>query len=378
MTHVRRQSFRSDDGQLEDQHSDCSWVMSLATMGEYRLRAMSVLQERLNRQLCIYAGARPYDASIRVLTPADLPFTELRSWYARHDILLQGIPWRRYLSSDCLLLDLNPRVPHIWILVVLRRLLRRRTILWGHAWPRAGRESASERVRRALRALSSAVVVYTHTQGAELQSAQPGLSVFVAPNALYTRAEMGFDDTSPRFRILYVGRLVAEKKPELLLHAFELSAASVPDARLTFVGDGPLSDALAGHAKNSPFHERIEFLGHISEVTKLKSLYSEATVTVSPGYVGLSATQSFGFGVPMLISADEPHSPEIEAARPGENCLFFPSNDARALASTLVAVWGEKAYWRSRGSKISADCAATYSVERMVDGLIDAFAGRVE
>lgn len=43
-------------------------------------------------------------------------------------------------------------------------------------------------------------------------------------------------------------------------------------------------------------------------------VYANALVSVSPGYVGLSLTQSLSFGVPMLIAIDEAHVPEIDAA----------------------------------------------------------------
>jgi glycosyltransferase involved in cell wall biosynthesis len=360
------------------QRAHCKWLMSFATLGEYRLPAITQLQERTGRVLCVYAGTTAYDPSVRVLTPASLTFTPLKNRYIRGDILFQNIPWRRYVASECLLLDLNPRVPHIWMLLAVRRLLRRRTILWGHAWPRSGYQSRSEAIRRRMRALSSGVVTYTHSQAVELRKVQPALRVFVAPNALYLRSQMAFDCASERFRVLYVGRLAKEKKPELLLEAFELCAPSLPQARLTFVGDGPLMAKLESRIAASPLRNRIEVLGHVSHVEALRSLYREAVVSVSPGCVGLSATQSFGFGVPMLISPNEPHGPEIEAAHTDENCVHFETDNAEALGAALKDVWRNKSLWAQRGPGISAACAAAYSIERMVGGLIAALQGDPE
>jgi glycosyltransferase involved in cell wall biosynthesis len=352
--------------------------MSVASLGEYRLAAIAQLQRRLGRRFCLYAGVTAYDPSIRVLTSVEVDLVELRNVYVKGDLLFQNIPWRRYLSSQSLLLDLNPRVPHIWILLVVRRILGKRTVLWGHAWPRGGRRQRSERIRRCMRALSSAVVTYTNTQADELKRAQPALTVVAAPNALYSRTEMVFDRSTERRRILFVGRLVEEKKPELLLQAFELAAEAIPDALLTFVGEGPLAAKLKTSVLKSSYRNRIELLGHIGDLELLRRLYGESVVSVSPGYVGLSATQSFGFGVPMLISQDEPHSPEIEAADVSRNAQMFRTDDRAALSSSLIGFWANRLLWSSRGPEIAEKCAATYSVERMVDGLVAALTGELQ
>ena len=44
------------------------------------------------------------------------------------------------------------------------------------------------------------------------------------------------------------------------------------------------------------------FYGHVSEPSELRSVYGASVASLSPGYVGLSVTQSLGFGVPMIVS----------------------------------------------------------------------------
>jgi glycosyltransferase involved in cell wall biosynthesis len=45
-----------------------------------------------------------------------------------------------------------------------------------------------------------------------------------------------------RFRILWVGRLVSRKRPEVAIAAYRRIVSEIPEATLTIVGDGPLED----------------------------------------------------------------------------------------------------------------------------------------
>ena len=74
----------------------------------------------------------------------------------------------------------------------------------------------------------------------------------------------------------------------------------------------------------------------------------------------------------MIIARDEPHAPEIEAARPGFNVLMCDSANAASLADALGPVSDQRAVWFERAEAISTDCANRYSIERMVDGFVSA------
>ena len=119
----------------------------------------------------------------------------------------------------------------------------------------------------------------------------------------------------------------------------------------------------------------IEFKGHISDHDSLRALYGSAIASVSPGYVGLSLTQSLSFGVPMIISRNEPHAPEIEAAFEDVNCLYFETDNIDDLVDKIVDVYNKKHVWWERGESIKSLCQTTYSVERMARGVIEALEG---
>jgi glycosyltransferase involved in cell wall biosynthesis len=115
--------------------------------------------------------------------------------------------------------------------------------------------------------------------------------------------------------------------------------------------------------------------GHVGDYARLKEIYRQALASISAGAVGLSITQSLGFGVPMLYSRHDPHGPEIVAAREGWNCLCFETDSVDDLAAHMLQLQNERAAWISRAPAISSECRASFSVEKMAGEFIKALVG---
>jgi glycosyltransferase involved in cell wall biosynthesis len=344
-------------------------IMSFTSMGDYRIGVMLEVKKLFGNELTIFSGTVAFDPTIKLINEEDLPHWPLKNIYLfKRKFLIQIIPIRDYIKCDVLLLDLNPRIINVWLLTLLRRMLGKPTILWGHAWPRTGKGSRSDFIRGLLRKMSKNIIVYTETQSNELSGYDNDLVVTSAPNALYRKEQMEFISDNNRNDIIYVGRIVKEKKPEMLLNAF-VKACSNSEflARLIFVGSGDELSSLKTIVDNlqESVKIRIVFCGHISNHKTLSELYSNAFISVSPGYVGLSITQSFSFGIPMLISKDELHAPEIEAAVEGVNAEFFETNNIDNLSSKLIQLYQNRADIESKGRKIVEMCQEQYSVENM-------------
>src|SRR5690606_16585022 len=134
-------------------------------------------------------------------------------------------------------------------------------------------------------------------------------------------------------------RLVRDKKPLLALEGFRLVCDQLgQDARLVFVGDGPLRNELEEARMRAGLAHCVEILGHVGTYNDLRAQYGTVVASLASGYVGLSLIQSLSFGVPMAIACSEPHAPEIEAAREGYNCVVFESDNPEALGTTLLAI----------------------------------------
>ncbi len=157
-----------------------------------------------------------------------------------------------------------------------------------------------------------------------------------------------------------------------MVKAFHKSLDLIPeDAKLIIVGDGEEKEKIQQYTNRYHLTNRIQLLGHISDYNSLKELYHHAIFSVSPGYVGLSITQSFGFGVPMLISRNENHSPEIEAVKEHENALFFKTDDMDDFAQKLQNIYQSKEEWLKKRKKIIDFCKQNYSIEAMAQVFIN-------
>ena len=349
-----------------------SVVVVQTVVPDYRMPFIDQLGERLGDRLLLVSGDEDWTHDVRHSDHAPVSLVQNR-YFAGRQLLWQSGALRPAFEADVAVVSLNPRIVSNWIVLGTRRIRRRRTLVWGHAWPRKGPRSRTDRVRDIMRRLADAVIVYTDREAWDLRARRPKLDVTAAPNALYRMDEMVPADTGHPTDFLYVGRLNSSKKPGLLLEAFHLASPSMPeDVRLVFIGAGPLRNDLAERVAALGLESRVLLLGHVSDVAELRQAYSSAIASVSPGYVGLSLIQSLGNGVPMLIARDEPHAPEIEAIVEGENGWFFDSDSSEALASLLAAITAQRTSWTSRRAQIAERARATYSVERMVDAFVAA------
>lgn len=276
--------------------------------------------------------------------------------------------------GDVIVYEWNPRILSFWKDWLFCRWRRIPMIVWGHAWGRRGADGFFYQLRLWMARRSDGVICYTESQADIVRRVLRRIPVSAAPNACLARVECGVSgEEAKRDAIIYVGRIVREKKIELLIRGFAAAchAATMFEARLLIVGDGPERPRLEALAADLGVVGRVSWLGHQSDVAVLRAAYAQAFVSVSPGYVGLSLTQSFGFGVPALIAKDEPHSPEIEAAREGVNARFFASDDAVDLTAKLLGAWKEWRGIEGQRRELAAWTAESYSFEKMADRFIE-------
>jgi glycosyltransferase involved in cell wall biosynthesis len=343
-------------------------VLVQSALPDYRRLVVEGLGRSLEARLVVVTGESGFEPTVR-FSPVDAETIVVRNvYFPGRRLLWQHGSVRPAIAATVSIVELNPRVISNWIALAVRRLFRRPTLAWGHAWPRAGRSSRSERIRGLMRRCATDVLVYTHSEADALAQLMPEKRIHAAPNGLYpARLAIQDAETRPGRDVIYVGRLVQPKKPLLLLEAFAGALPRLPDdTSLVIVGDGELLPRLRDRARELGVADRVRFTGHVNHFETLSVLYRDALVSVSPGYAGLSVIQSHWFGVPMIIARDEPHAPEIEAAVEGENAMLVDSDSATALAAALVDVFDARARWLARGPDIAARCVERYAIETAV------------
>ena len=104
--------------------------------------------------------------------------------------------------------------------------------------------------------------------------------------------------------IFFVGRLVWEKGPDLLVNAMPEVAAAFPNARLVIAGTGPLLDELRGLVEHLGLQERVHLAGFISDEDRNR-LYAVADVAVFPSRYepfGIVALEAMACGTPVIVA----------------------------------------------------------------------------
>jgi glycosyltransferase involved in cell wall biosynthesis len=351
---------------------ETSLIILQTTTPDYRALFFERIHEVLGDKFKLYSGDRYFEPSIQ--SDDRINSIKVRNiFFLRRRFLLQLGISSLLFTNAVVVVELNPRILTNWLLLIIRRIFRKRTVVWGHAWPRQGKESKSDLLRHQMRKLASSIIVYTRQQKDELQLKMPEKHIKAAPNALFSEKQMGHHNgpEMPK-HLIYVGRLSSEKKPYFLVKAFEACYKDLPKGtRLIVIGEGEERERIEDFVSKHEAKDRILILGHQSDFRQLQKWYGESLLSVSPGYLGLSVTQSFGFGVPMLISKNENHSPEIEAVKEGENAIFFQTDQQDDFCHQLRTIYADRALWVKKRPLIAQFCKERYSVEAMAQVFIN-------
>lgn len=140
-------------------------------------------------------------------------------------------------------------------------------------------------------------------------------------------------------QVLYVGRLVAYKRVEVLLAAFQEVAATLPDARLVVVGEGPERGDLEGKAASLP-RGRVRFTGTVASNVEVARLFAESSLFVLPSVTegeGVALKEAMAAGLP-VVAARAPGSGVLSLVRDGWNGALVPPDDPRALAEAMLRI----------------------------------------
>jgi glycosyltransferase involved in cell wall biosynthesis len=157
------------------------------------------------------------------------------------------------------------------------------------------------------------------------------------PNSVDTTA-IGPNGELPKTgSILFVGSMTANKRPLVLLRAFERVVAKFPNATLTMVGDGPLRQAVQDRIRRYQLDRKIRLIP-VATPKFVIELLLQAEVFVLPSESeGLSNAllEAMATGRVIVASSNESHR---EILRDGIDALLFRVDDEKELADQILSV----------------------------------------
>jgi glycosyltransferase involved in cell wall biosynthesis len=169
-----------------------------------------------------------------------------------------------------------------------------------------------------------------------------------------------------RIDVVFVGRLIDEKRVDLLLEAIHALAARLPDLRCSVIGDGPERAALEGRAVRLGIADRVTFTGRI-EGSRVYAAMKAAAVLVLPSVregFGITVAEAQACGaVPIVVRS--PMSAAAALVRDGiDGLLCDPTTTS--LADALARLLSDPAHLASM-SREARRAARRYDWDLLAD-----------
>ncbi len=173
--------------------------------------------------------------------------------------------------------------------------------------------------------------------------------------------------------LLFVGRLTAVKRLDLLLRAAALNRGEGVDYNILIIGDGPERDRIEALARELGLDGRIWMYGACYDENQLNRLIYNCDVCCSPGNVGLTALHALSYGVPVITHSDfETQMPEYEAIIPGKTGALFERGNVSDLAAT-IASWLRSHSGGEARAEVREACYRAINAEWNADAQIEVF-----
>src|SRR4029077_3314714 len=121
-----------------------------------------------------------------------------------------------------------------------------------------------------------------------------------------------------RADIVFVGRLIDDKKVDVLLHAVHRLLGELPDVRCTIVGDGPESEPLERLAASLSLGANVRFAGHVEDgqtFALMKAAKVFALPSIREGF-GITVIEAQASGCVPVV-ARGPHTAAPDLVRDG-------------------------------------------------------------
>jgi glycosyltransferase involved in cell wall biosynthesis len=137
-------------------------------------------------------------------------------------------------------------------------------------------------------------------------------------------------------RFLTVANLNANKRVDLLLHAFAMVIDADASARLCIVGDGPLRTELERIVECLGLTHAVRFAGAGSPLEVRAAMWDSTCFVSSSRYetFGIAIAEALATGLPVVVTRSG-GAEEVVAAGSG---LVVPTDDVAALASGMLSV----------------------------------------
>jgi glycosyltransferase involved in cell wall biosynthesis len=174
---------------------------------------------------------------------------------------------------------------------------------------------------------------------------------------------------------VYLGRLIVEKRVDLLLEAFAIVLRTNPELRLRIFGEGPERERLAARLDELGLRNAVELRGFVAQEVADDAM-GAALAVIQPsareGY-GLVVVEAAARGVPTIV-VEAPDNAAVDLVDAGENGLVAAASP-EALAKAILALADNNPAWRAGTRDWYARNSERLSLENSLTTVVTAIGG---
>jgi glycosyltransferase involved in cell wall biosynthesis len=346
-------------------------IFSLRYLNKYRVPLIQQLSEILSGsgQELRVLGSIPNNAARKNQDlgwhPAYKVAPEIKFRFGKKEIRYRFIP-RKYIFADVFLSEHAAGNLHNIKILILRRILRKPTILIGHGTNITSRQNfLSTYLERIQLRLCTLYLAYTPESAIRAKKiGGESISTEIFFNSTDTKTltqlvnsfrEISNKQTSEKWKAIYLGSFHASKNIEQLLSLCSRIYSTDHRFQITVCGEG--DQEIFETMSSLSFVQVVGF----KESKDLAKLAAQANIMLTTGRIGLNATDSFALRTPIVgLSKSVRHAPEFEYLNEA-NSLILPTLD-EVFESVLRLMNSEEEIQKL---KIGCDQSAKqYSIER--------------
>lgn len=168
----------------------------------------------------------------------------------------------------------------------------------------------------------------------------------------------------------FVGALVEHKAPWLLVEALPAVLDALPDARVVFIGEGPLREKLQEMAHTRGIADRVLITGWRDDVPDALAALDLFVMPSQEEGLCTSLLDAQAAGIPSVITAA---GGMVDIVEDGVNGLVVPIGAAAALSRAIIRLWQgaeDRAAFAAAGR---ARVEARFTREAMVRGNVEVY-----
>lgn len=203
----------------------------------------------------------------------------------------------------------------------------------------------------------------------------PSERIFIKPCGIDIPTQTVQHPPKSEVTILYLGRLIDFKGPDLTIRAFERACERGLNGRLIIAGDGKLMPVCRELVENSPYRDRITLTGAVTleegdQLRQQADIFTHHARDMPHGAVetfGVAIVEAMAVGLPVVTC---PLGGIKETVIGGETGIFFNSEDIEAQADALLQLANDHELRARLGAAGRERVKALYSLEQERDTLL--------